>query len=229
MQNPRLQEIIKMKNVHVEDLKRRAKQYHRAERGGHSKNDIMFFHRYDGLPTDRLTWWDDVHFILNDYRVMLAWIHPRMAFEDAIECETDRLTAHLPFEDFMHEGTPVYETIGTSRKKIISIEYETLVQTDDWRDQCQRARQQAMQSANFEIKPFLKSNWCTHSRVVDLCVPIEVRHEDDLQQLVTLARRLLKREVTLSEAFPGYLYTRADWEKEGLHIAGNDLHVHGVA
>lgn len=85
-----------------------------------------------------------------------------------------------------------------------------------------------MQSANIQIGPSLNSRWCQYSRLVNLCGPIEVRNEADLRQLVALTRRLLKRQVTLSDVFPNYQCTQADWECEGLHIAGTDLHVQKV-
>lgn len=217
-----------MKNSHVERLKQRAKQYHRARRGDHFEGGIMCFHHYDGLPADRLTWWDDVTFVLSDYRVALAWTHPRMAYEDAIDAEADRLTADLPSDNFMRDGTPVYKTVGRSRKKIIHTVYEPRAQTDR-HDQWQRVRHQAMQSTDIRIEPALNAHWCQYSRVVNLCAPIEVRNESDLRQLAALTRRLLNREVTLQDVFPGYRYTRADWEREGLHTAGSDLHVHKVA
>ncbi|NMM38333.1 MAG: hypothetical protein HHJ09_12660 [Glaciimonas sp.] len=216
-----------MKNPHVERLKRRAKQRHRARRGDHFEGGIMCFHHYDRLLADRLTWWDDVTFVLNNYRVALAWTHPRMAYEDAIDAEADRLTADLPSDNFMRDGTPVYRTVGRSRKQIIHTVYEPCTQTDR-HDQWQQARKQVMLSANIQIGPSLDAHWCQYSRVINLCVPIEVRNESDLRQLVALTRRLLMREVTLQEAFPDYQYTRADWEREGLHIAGSDLHVHKV-
>jgi hypothetical protein len=85
---------IPMKNAHIERLKRRAKECHRV-RGDCFQDGMLVFHYYAGLPPDLLTWWDDVTFILNDYRVSLAWTHPRTAYEDAIDAETDRLTADL--------------------------------------------------------------------------------------------------------------------------------------
>lgn len=30
-------------------------------------------------------------------------------------------------------------------------------------------------------------------------------------------------------AFPGYRYTRADWEQENLHLATDDLHTHKLS
>ena len=173
-----------MKNIHIEYLKRRAKEYHRTRRRDCFRDGMLIFHEYGDLSPDRLTWWNDVTFIMNDYRVALAWTHPRMAYEDTIDTEADRL------------------------------------------HQWEQVRHEIMQSANIEIKPSLGVRWCRYSRLVNLCAPVEVRDEDDLTQLVALTRRLVKREMTLSDAFPGYCYTRADWEQEHLHIAGIDLHVH---
>lgn len=216
-----------MKNPHVERLKLRAKQYHRTRRGDNFQGGIRSIHIYDGLPPDRLSWWDDVTFILNDYRVALAWTHPRMEFEDAIDTEVARLTADLPHVELMCEGTPVYKTLGKSRKQLTHIVYEPPAQTDR-HDQRQQVRQQVMQSTEIQIVPFLNAHWCKYSRFVNLCAPVEVRNESDLRQLAALTRRLLKREVTLPDVFPDYQYARADWEREGLHIAATDLHVHKV-
>jgi len=217
-----------MKNPYVEGLKLRAKQYHRTRRGDYFEGGIKSFHLYDGLPPDRLSWWDDVTFILNDYRVALAWHHPRMAFEDAIDDEALRLAVDIPFDNFMHEGEPVYKPIGKSRKKIIHTTYRSSSQTNEY-ERWQDMRRQVMQSINVEITPYLKPSWGQFSRIVYLCAPIEIRNQTDLHQLVAMTRRLLKREMTLSEIFPNYQYTRADWEREGLNIVGTtDLHIHKV-
>jgi hypothetical protein len=128
----------------------------------------------------------------------------------------------------MRQDKPAYQTVGKSRKKIVRIIYEPRQQSDR-RDQWQRVRQQVMESANIEIEPSVTSRWCWYSRLVNLCAPIEVRNEADLSQLAVLAKRLLKRELTLSDAFPGYRYSRVDWEREGLHIADADLRAHKVS
>ena len=99
----------------------------------------------------------------------------------------------------------------------------------EWREQRNQARQQVMQTADYQITPYLTSHWCKYSRFVSLCVPLEVRSEDDLRSLAALAKRLLKREVSLDDLFPGYRYTHADWERDGLHLVDNGLHSHKVA
>ncbi len=217
-----------MKNLHIERLKIRAKQYHRTQRADHFQDGMLIFHAYDGLPMERLTWWDDVTFIVNDYRAALIWTHPRMAYEDAIDTEADRSTSNFLQQNLMREGTPVYKTLGKSRKKIISTSYEPVNQTER-RLQWRQARQQVMQSADIQIQPSLTSRWCKYSRLVYLCAPIEVRDKADLRQLVDLTRRLLKREATLEEIFPDYRYTRTDWEREGWHNAETNLHAHRIS
>jgi hypothetical protein len=217
-----------MKNTHVEHLKRCAKNYHRTRRGDCFQNGMLIFHEYAGLLPDRLTWWDDVTFVMNDYRVALAWTHPRMAYDDAIDTETDRLTADLPHENILREGSPVYRKIGRSRKKIIHTVYEPPPETD-WYENWQLVRRQVMQSAGTKIQPSLNTRWCQYSRLINLCAPLEVRNEADLSGLVAITKRLLKHELTLSDVFPGYRYTRADWERENLHTAGADFHVHKLS
>jgi hypothetical protein len=165
---------IAMKNPHIESLKLLAKQHHRTRSGGHFDKGIKTYHRYDDLPSERLTWWDDVAFILNDYRVELAWHHPRMAYEDAIEAEVDRLVLDLLSSHVMRESVTDYKTVGKSPKQIAHTVYEPamIINKDQWR----QARQQAMRTANFEIRPFLKSQWCKNSRIIYLCAPIEIRN-----------------------------------------------------
>ena len=86
-----------------------------------------------------------------------------------------------------------------------------------------------MASADVIIAPSIDAEWCRYSRLVSLCVPIEVRNPTDLRELAKIAKRLLKRETTLQELFPKYRYTRADWVREGLHLDQNDLHIHRIA
>jgi hypothetical protein len=151
-----------------------------------------------------------------------------MAYEDTLDGEADRLAADLPDDDFLREGKPVYRTLGKSRKKIIHTVYEPRPQSER-HDQWQRMRQQAMESMSIEITPSLSVRWCPYSRLVNLCAPLEVRSESDLSRLVGLTRQLLKRELTLTDAFPGYRYTRTDWERENLDVAAVDLHMHKLS
>ena len=54
-------------------------------------------------------------------------------------------------------------------------------------------------------------NWATG---VSLIVPLEVRNEDELAQVASLARQLLLGQTTLQNEFPDFRYGKADWLKE---------------
>lgn len=49
---------------------------------------------------------------------------------------------------------------------------------------------------------------------VSLVVPIEVLNEENVRALAALAKRLLKRETTVADEFPGYVYGREEWLSE---------------
>lgn len=217
-----------MKNRIIERLKIAAKRYHLVRRGDHFRNGIIIFHRYAASDDRKLSWWDHVTFILNDYRVALAWVHPRKVYDDLIGDEVSRLTADFPCPAIMKTSTPIYKTAGKSRKTVSLWRYEP-VDLSDWREQRNRVRQQVMQTADYQITPSLTSGWCKYSRFVTLCAPFEVHSEDDLHALAALTKRLLRREVSLEDLFPGYRYTRADWEHDGLHLADHVLYSHEVA
>ena len=46
---------------------------------------------------------------------------------------------------------------------------------------------------------------------VTLVAPLEVRNEQELAELAQLARKLVLRQTTLDEEFPGYVYERQSW------------------
>lgn len=54
-------------------------------------------------------------------------------------------------------------------------------------------------------------NWATG---VSLIVPLEVRNEEELGQVVALAKRLLLGQTTLQNEFPEYRYGKTDWLRE---------------
>ena len=54
-----------------------------------------------------------------------------------------------------------------------------------------------------------------------------VRNDDDLRALAQLVKRLLKRETTLKQEFPGYCYTKADWERD--RPEPNLVHMHTLS
>ena len=67
---------------------------------------------------------------------------------------------------------------------------------------------ETLKESDFQITPFIKTDWVQHGRFVEICAPIEIQSERDVMALVNLVRKLLKRETTLAQEFAGYAYAR---------------------
>ena len=199
-----------MKNRYQENLKKSAKLYHRNERNSNFIKGLIQY-QYDDESSTSLSWWCDVDFILNDYRVVVAWIHPRQDYQYYIESEAKKSVAHLgtSIDDIFNKSTPNYVKVGQSRKKIVSYTMHNFPKLSDEIETAHKlALQKTQHSNDYHAKPYIKTAWLTHGYFVEICVPIEICGVDDLLKLVTLVKRLLKRETTLEIEFSDFAYTR---------------------
>ena len=233
-----------MKNIYVENLKRRAKIYHQSnKRNRHLERDILVHHIYAyHEDLERLTWWDDFGFILNDYKVAVAWEHPRQRYADEIkdlayslvqERFPEPASEHKNLKKFFKQiATPNYIKVGKSRKKIQSLNFDRDFingPLSNRFEESKKIEQIIGFTSEIEVKPSINSRWTNRSRFVSLCLPIEIRSESDLNVLASIVKRLLKRETTLDELFPDYVYTKDDWLVEKDLRVPNDLHSHLIA
>lgn len=205
-----------MKNIYQEKLKKSAKVFYKNNHGEKFTNGVISRHIYDEANMTKLSWWDDVSFILNDYLVQVAWMHPRMAFKNRAEEHAYKKLDHLDSgaDDFICHTEPNYVKVGQSRKKIMSRTFTGSLLSNDWMQAFDAAFAETLQQADFQISPFIKAEWAQYGRLVKICAPIEVLSQRDQIALVNLVRKLLKRETTLEREFAGYLYTKDEWIAE---------------
>lgn len=206
-----------MKNLKQERHRRLMRQYHRSH-PWRLDGGLLIPHAY---PTPRaLSWWDDVGFILNGRRIMVWWVHPRMRCADAISDLAWREAGEPPDAGgdifSRHTCKKIWKQVGRSRKKVVA--YQTAPTPEARREYYDKlhAIEKRLESEgiDWEVQPSMsvKSySWCFG---VDLCVPLEVRDKKELLALASFAKRLLKGETTLGDAFPGYCYGRNDWLSE---------------
>lgn len=170
---------------------------------------------YDEADIAKLSWWEDVSFIISDYLVQVAWIHPRMAFKDRAE-DAHKKVARLDrgADGFMGQSKPSYVKVGRSRKKIISRTLTGPLLSSDWMQAFDAAYAETLKESDFQITPFIKAEWVQHGRFVEICAPIEIQSEGDLMALINLVRKLLKCETTLEQEFADYVYARDEWIAE---------------
>lgn len=202
-----------MKNRHVERLRLAAKLHHRTNRAGHFANGAAVRHRCAPEDARRPSQWEDVTFTINDYRVDLCWISPRRAYRNILEVEALRRVMHLYEDDPFKDATPMYKKVGRSRKKRVGWDVESTC-SRDFADAYDRELAAMSDAENFVVTPYLKLSWGRYRRLVELCVPAEIRQEADIDALVALARRLVKRATTLADEFPMYRYEKSDWLRD---------------
>jgi hypothetical protein len=225
-----------MKNHHIERLIQSAKLAHRNDQRFYlSPEGIQVRHVYD--DSARLTWWDEVQFVLNDYRVSVNFTHPRYQYQNQVKALASEAVRHLEPETEsvrFDAATPIYREHAPThrlRRKVQSYRLPPL--SPEWRDYF-NAKQAKLDdwlpTSEVTIAPVWTAGWRPSSRIVEITVPLEVRQEEDLLPLVRLVRRLLRGETTLDAEFPGYRYGREQWLQENPDLAQDARpQSHGVA
>lgn len=183
---------------------------------------IIVRHVYsDRDSSDTRSWWDDTGFNLNGVRVSIWWIHPRMAYTDAIS-EIAHTNVPIDYEDtdLFSSSTKLYKKVGKSgkRKKICAYQMKNTndAQRHAWYERLTAEEERLKAESSTTVTPYMKVealDWC---RGVSLCVPIEVHGIPDLHKLCELVKKVLKGDTTIAKEFPGYKYTKDDWIAEEL-------------
>jgi hypothetical protein len=205
-----------MKNHYFERLRHAAREYHRNHQWG-LENGLFIPHAYPEERRADLSWWDDVGFILKRRRVIVHWVHPRCAYGNAIENIALSEVSPPPESDpWCKQGEKRYRKQGRSRKKVIGIAHGAI--TQPWADYfaAVRARENELSGSgiDLDIQPSMRVTWYWWATAMDLIAPIEVRSHDDVAMLAAIARRLLKRETTVADEWPGYSYGKVNWLAE---------------
>lgn len=204
-----------MKNTYQESLRKQAKMYHRNERGSVFTNGLLIKHSYESASKTNLSWWGDVDFILNNYRVSVEWIHPRQDYLDHVEGEVHKSLEHLNIDllDGIVTST-TYRKLGKSRKKVLLRKVDYSKELGDYNEAYEAAFEKISRSSEYKARPHIRTNWEKDSYAVSVCMPVEILAVDDLVQLVYLVKKLIKRETTLDAEFKDYVYANQQFVKE---------------
>ena len=223
-----------MKTFYVEQRKKSAKNFHRNnQQRTHYKNGILIHHLYPDRNENTLSWWDDVGFILNNYRVSIAWNHPRQAFLEHVQNLAFDMVSEAYSEDefnllgLSEEQTPIYKKIGRSRK-IIKLYKQNFLPDNGFIEALRKTERELAACTDFNVVPKLDIRWTKRSRFVSACLPMEIRGEDDLMVLASTVKRLIKREVTLNELYPEFCYTKQNWLDEKTARGESEFHIHSL-
>lgn len=209
--------LTDMKIAHFEKLGRLQRQYHRNNQWRLSPDGLYVPHIYEDTDPNRLSWWDDVGFILNRRRVIVWWQHPRLLYWDEIRDRAYRQIERPAVDDWLIEGsTPNYRKVGRSRKKIVSYLCRQPSPEMQTYYECLREHEEnlSLEGIDFEVHASSRRERLDWATGVSLIAPLEVRNEAELALVVDLARRLLLGRTRLEEEFPNYRYGKSDWVAE---------------
>lgn len=147
-------------------------------------------------------------------------VQPRYVYQDAIkrQARADVLAPSTPstpskFLSEQEPGTKRWRKQGRSRKKIVS---ETMQQPADawvtfYAAVKERENELERVGIDLEVIPLMRVGLSSTATTVDLVAPIVVHSKEHIRALATLSRRLLTRETTLADEWPGYRYGRDAW------------------
>lgn len=210
-----------MKNPRLERMRRQMGQYHRMTPWRLTQR-LYIPH---GYPAPKpLSWWDDVGFVLSDRRVMVWWAHPRRRYLDEIETRAMRDAGPMPDDEAFDESIGKHgKQVGRSREKQIASRTHALSERLSGYFERVNVIEDRLcaEGIDYVVVPSMSARWYRWGIGVDLCAPIEVRNTEEVCQLANLARRLLKRECSISEVFPSHVYGRENWLGEASLRAGS--------
>ena len=210
-----------MKNKRFEMLRRKMKQHHRHEPWhGNSPRGYYVPHVY-APPYRSLSTWADIQFVLNNRRVWVFYVHPRRAYLDEIERQVFEQYWQALSDDQRSQcqwanKIPSYKRVGRSRKKVVSYR---LAEADEARQRrvqtfCEQQDAAERDGIDYIVRPSARIELSATAHMLELVAPVEVITMDDVHALVVLARRLMKRETTVRELWPDYVYGREHWLAE---------------
>lgn len=206
-----------MKNRKQELLRRMQRQYHQSHPWCLQRGGLYIPHSYREVLPDALSWWDDVGFILNKRRVIVWWQHPRCVYSDAIDEQSWLEAGDAPQDNWLVNGLQKnYRKVGASRKKIVSYTCRepSIEQKLHYERLSDIRKRISAEGIDLEVYPSWRQENLTWAVGMSLVAPIEIRNENEVEALASLARRLMLRQTMLESEFPAYRYDRAEWLKE---------------
>lgn len=207
-----------MKNRHIEALRKKSKRYLRERSRRYASYSLSV---YGVSAPDREIDPDTeyVAFQVNDYVVSVDWEHPRVRYQRQARKLAIAACEHLDRQEsgeLFIGGEPVYAKLGRSRKKMAMIKGGRLNVDHDYHEVVDQKEQEILADSDsgIVITTGFDAQWTDAAKYISLCAPLSMRTPADLAKLAELVKRLMRRETTLAEAFPGYRYNAQDWMKD---------------
>ncbi len=185
-----------MKNKQQE-FKRKLHKLEGGRQHPYRKGDYYLPHCYEH-STSSLTYWSDFYFWLNGTRYSVTFTHPRCDYEDKVKEIVDNLVPFPKECSLFGSAVPSYKKVGNSRKKVAY--YTSINQADRDALYTEYIIQHKLtyvsvannEENNITVQPSVSVKWWNRSKNIDICVPYEVRTEEEALFLVGMIKGLYK-------------------------------------
>jgi hypothetical protein len=109
-----------------------------------------------------------------------------------------------------------WKRVGRSRKKVVGYRAQaSLAEERSYFDTIAvKEDQLRLGGIKYSVRPSIAVRRYSWGIGVELCTPQEVRNIEEARSLASMAKRLIKRQVTLNELFPNTCYDRENWLNE---------------
>ncbi|WP_205205084.1 hypothetical protein [Azonexus hydrophilus] len=123
---------------------------------------------------------------------------------------------------FTHEEK-YWKRVGRSRKKVVGYQAQTSSAEERSYFDAIAVKEEQLRFGGIEysVRPSITVRRYSWGIGVELCTPQEVRNIEEARGLASMAKRLIKRQVTLDELFPDTNYDRENWLSESFARAND--------
>ena len=208
-----------MKNTRAELLIATAKAKVTIPYGNKNIVDgVKIFHCYED-PPPKMSYWDDCSLRVGSQILSVWWTHPRYEYQNKCR-EFAHVKMHarngmMPRDDgWINSGEKISRKVGKSRKKVSCYRMSALSQESiDWFDELKKIELEVLGDVNNGVRvvPWYQVEQLRYGRMMDLCMPLEVRCDSEVIELAKLAKEIYVKKLRLADICPQYEYTAEDW------------------
>jgi len=204
-----------VKNIHFERRREAAKRYKKKTSNSFTRrivDGVCIYHCYDDpKPLS----WDDFAFVLGSQRIIVTWIHPRMAYMDMVEDLAFDICGSAPKWEMFNSKGVTFRRVGKSRKKVAAYHCSPTPEASKaYYEKVRAENERLLVESSFVAKPSIRIEQWPTGRHVAITYPVELRNETDI---ITFAAKLKQHLLGRDDMFShlgDYGYTAADWQAE---------------
>lgn len=201
-----------MKNLYFEKIKREAKIYYSKNKFGHLINQNLKQYLDNEDLKSNLSWYDNFNCVHNNYLLHIYWQHPRLLFRKKLHSLiNEKVNSNM---EFCSEPSFNIRTKYNQRIKLKSLGTHGTQYLFPPGHNRQLLADKILNEVKISIHAEIETQWSKKGKMISICLPMELRSRNELNEMINTIKQLQRREVTLHSLFPDYEYTNENWLRE---------------